>query len=119
MLDGRENPIGSLLYHIALVEMSWLFEDILEEPLPPQVHSDFPHKMRDGKRLSRVLSVPLAEHLGRFKRSRTIALDALRGIPVEDWRRLRHPSDVDSGVGSLSPGRTRGWTRFSDKFAQS
>ena len=23
--DGRENSIGSLLYHVALVEMSWLF----------------------------------------------------------------------------------------------
>jgi hypothetical protein len=33
-LDRSENSIGSLLYHIALVEMSWLFMDLLEEELP-------------------------------------------------------------------------------------
>jgi hypothetical protein len=33
-LDRSENSIGSLLYHIALVEMSWLFMDLLEDELP-------------------------------------------------------------------------------------
>lgn len=97
--DGRENAIGSLLYHIADVEMGWLFGEILEKPFPPQVRSDFPHKGRDAQgRLPRVLGVPLAEHLGRLKRSRTIALDTLRDIPIEDWRRLRHPTGEDYEV---------------------
>ncbi len=97
--DGRENAIGSLLYHIAYVEMGWLFFDMLGKPFPPQVQSDLPYEMDDGHgRLSRVLGVPLAEHLGRLKRSRTIALETLREIPIEDWRRLRHPSDEDYEV---------------------
>lgn len=94
--DGQENAIGSLLYHIAYVEMGWLFIDILGKPFPPQVSKDFPHKRDEGHgRLSRVLGVSLADHLGRLKRSRTIALDTLREIPIEDWRRLRHPSGED------------------------
>ncbi len=94
--DGRENAIGSLLYHIAHIEMGWVFMDILRMPFPPQVLSELPHKRDDGHgRLSRVLGGPLAEHLGRLKRTRAIALDTLREIPIEDWRRLRHPSDED------------------------
>ena len=49
--DGRENAIGSLLYHIALVEMSWLFLDILEQDLPPPVKADLPHEMASQGRL--------------------------------------------------------------------
>jgi len=79
--------------------MGWLFLDILEKPFPPQVRSDFPYKRDDGHgRLSRVLGVPLAEHLSRLKHSRTIALELLREIPIEDWRRLRHPRDEDYAV---------------------
>ena len=97
--DGRENAIGSLLYHIAQVEMGWVFEDILGKPFSPQVRSDFPHKSRDEHgRLSRVLGVSLAEHLGRLKRSRAIALAALREIPIDEWRRLRHPTGEDYEV---------------------
>ncbi len=97
--DGRENAIGSLLYHIALAEMSWLFLDILEQKFPPQIRNDFPHEMSDGKgRLTRVLGVSLSEHCGCLKRSRVILLDALRKMSVEDWRPLRHPSDVDYAV---------------------
>ncbi len=34
--DGRENAIGSLLYHIALVEMGWLYGDVMQrDNLPP------------------------------------------------------------------------------------
>lgn len=65
--DGGENAIGSLLYHIALVEMSWLFLDIFEQEFPPEVKADFPHEMADdASRLARVPGVPLAEHLGAW-----------------------------------------------------
>jgi len=90
--DGRDNAIGSLLYHIALVEMSWLYFDLLQQEFPTEVRSDLPFDAGSGKAgLTRVPNVSLGEHLGRLERSRTIFLDAFRGMTLVDWRRLRSP----------------------------
>jgi hypothetical protein len=89
--DGRENAIGSLLYHIALVEVSWLYYDLLlRTDFPPEVQHDFPFDMASAQGgLTRVPDVSLGEHLGRLERSRAIFLDALRGMTPDEWRRLR------------------------------
>lgn len=96
--DGQENAIGSLLYHIALVEMSWLFLDILEQDFPSSVKADFPHEMASQGRVTRVISVTRTEHLERLKRSRNVLLEAFRGVRLDDWRRLRSPENVDYQV---------------------
>lgn len=99
-LDERENAIGTLLYHIALVEMSWLYEDILLQPeLPEALKPDFPFQMEgvDGRQTP-VLGVPIEAHLGRLARSRKVFLETFTQIPAEEWRRLRFPGDVDYGV---------------------
>ena len=93
-LDGRENAIGSLLYHIGLIEMSWLYLDILVGPVPDFVEREFPYEDRDGEgRLSRVLGVPLQTHLDRLHWSRRIFLDTFAGMSVEEFRRPRRPAD--------------------------
>jgi hypothetical protein len=99
-LDARENGIGSLLYHIAGVEVGWLFIDILLQPdLPASLKVDFPFESRNAEgRLTPVLGVPLDEHLGRLTRSRRTFLDTFREIPAEEWRRLRHPDGEDYAV---------------------
>jgi uncharacterized damage-inducible protein DinB len=97
--DGQENAVGSLLYHIALVEMSWLYMDIFEQDLPVEVKADFPYDMADSeRRLARVLGVPLADHLARLERSRKRFLETVRGISLRDWRQLRSPGDVEYQV---------------------
>lgn len=91
--DERENAIGSLLYHIALVEMEWLYQGILGQEFPLQVRAAFPREAEDEQgRLTRVPGVPLADHLGRLERSRAIFLDAFRGMSIDDWRCLRKPA---------------------------
>jgi hypothetical protein len=97
--DGRDNAIGSLLYHIGLAEMSWLYEDVLEREFPPGVKSDFPFPYAQaGVGLTPLLGVTLEEHLGRLARGRAVLLEALRHISLDDWRRLRSPEDVDYEV---------------------
>ncbi|HKX17005.1 MAG TPA: DinB family protein [bacterium] len=94
--DGQENAIGSLLYHIALVEMGWLYEDLKQMPeLPPAVKQDFPFPGREQDRnhLTRVVGVSITEHIGRLDRSREIFLRELKSISRDDWRRLRRPHD--------------------------
>ncbi len=91
--DGRENSIGSLLYHIGLAEMGWLYIDIGEGDLPADVAADYPHPMATDGRLARVMGVSLEEHLARLQRSRALFLDAFKAMTLESWRRLRTPSD--------------------------
>jgi len=97
--DGHDNAIGTLLYHIAMVEMSWLFEDLRQEEFPPSVQTYFPHPMRtEKKRLTPVLGDPLDVHLDRLSHSRSVFLEAMRGMTLDQWERLRSPDDVDYEV---------------------
>lgn len=93
--DGGENAVGSLLYHIGLTEMLWLFMDIFEGELPDRVKAHFPFDAAEGGRLTRVLGARLPEHLDRLQRSRAIFFDMLRDMTLKDWRTLRSPNDVE------------------------
>lgn len=98
--DGRENAIGTLLYHIADGELGWLFGDVLLlSGFPASVKDDFPFAPRgaDG-RLTPVLGEPLESHLGRLARSRKVFLETFKTIPPGEWRRLRMPKDEDYAV---------------------
>ncbi len=68
---GIENSIGSLLYHIALIEADYLYADILGIDYPDWLESAFPWPDRDSDgRLSIVAGISLAEHLARMDRVR-------------------------------------------------
>lgn len=93
--DGAENSVGSLLYHIGLVEMSWLFYDLLQQEFPPEVEELFPTPMADDAgKVSQVVGVSLAEHQRKLARSREIALSYFQIMSLEEWRRLRPPVNV-------------------------
>jgi uncharacterized damage-inducible protein DinB len=84
------NSIGTLLYHIAAIETDWLFTEILEREIPPDVLRLFPVDVRDAQgRLSRVHGLPLGNHRHRLRAVRTLLLDALRAMPVDEYRRVR------------------------------
>jgi hypothetical protein len=88
--DGRENSIGSLLYHIAVSEMRWLFLGILRRDFPLAAGAGLQH--RDGRgRLTPVLGVPLADHLVCLRCSREFLLEALRPMSLAEWRRPCSP----------------------------
>ncbi|MGH7162462.1 MAG: DinB family protein, partial [Planctomycetota bacterium] len=73
---GDRNSIGTLLYHVAAIEMDWLFAEILRRDFPPEVVALFPFDVRDATgRLTPVPGVPLEEHVRR--------LDAARGILLQ------------------------------------
>ena len=86
------DSIGSLLYHIALIEMDWLYTEVLEdrELWPPELRALFPLDARDAAgHLSAVAGEPLAAHLDRLARVRTHLLDAFRGMDAGEFRRAR------------------------------
>src|SRR5262249_34041154 len=64
------NCIGTLLYHIAAIELDWLFVEVLQqpEPWPDEVTRLFPFDVRDeAGALTRVGGQPLAAHLMRLE----------------------------------------------------
>jgi uncharacterized damage-inducible protein DinB len=85
------NTIGTVLYHIAAIEVDWLYAEVLQCGFPPQVESLFPYDVRDDQgRLVAVQNVSLEEHLERLSTTRAILLASFRDMDVEEFRRLRH-----------------------------
>ena len=86
--DG--NAVGTILYHVALIETDWLYSEILEEPIPDDLKNLFPDEDRDGAgTLTPVRGRPIEEHLARLAAIREIFLERLRGMTKADFHRAR------------------------------
>ena len=86
-----DNSIGTVLYHVALVEADWLLADIfgegdataVEPELLPFVHRD------EAGVLTSVEGLSLQQHLDRLAAVRGILLKRLQPMPASDFHRLR------------------------------
>ena len=90
------NSIGSLLYHIAGVEMDWLYTEVLEQEPPEEVIALFPSDMReDDGHLARWRGegLPALEHRLAEVRQRLLATYA--NMTPEDFRRARSLDEYD------------------------
>ncbi|HET9495103.1 MAG TPA: DinB family protein [Chloroflexia bacterium] len=99
-LDARpiagHNTIGTLLYHVAGVEASWVYEDVLGlTDFPPEVNTLFPYDMRDEQGLLYALAGnPLDYYLDLLAAVRERAIEVYRAMTAEDFRRPRFvPND--------------------------
>src|SRR5947207_3256189 len=98
--DGAsENTIGTLLYHIALVEADWLLTDVLgpdAEPLWPRVRDLLPHDDRDAAGLlTAVAGESLDTHLERLRAVRALFLEQMRAMSGEEFHRIRERERFD------------------------
>lgn len=96
---GVENSIGSLLYHIALIEFDYLYEDILGEGYPEGAEKTllpWPDRDTNGS-LSVVTGVPLADHLARLDEVRRQFLERFSRLSENQFTTARHyaPGDYD------------------------
>ena len=86
------NSIGTLLYHIAAIELDWLYVEVLEEQAPWQQEMKelFATDVRDDQgHLSAVRGMPLVDHLQRLDRVREHLLTSFRRMTLEEFRRPR------------------------------
>jgi uncharacterized damage-inducible protein DinB len=92
-----DNSIGTLLYHLALIEADWLYADILEiDDPPPMLRRLLPIDDRDLEgHLSEVGSMTLDEHLDRLASVRRLVHEHLRPMDGEDFHRPRARPDYD------------------------
>jgi len=96
-LEGG-NSIGSLLYHIALIEFDWLYAEVLggHEPYPADIVPLFPADARDADgRLAAVLAEPLDAHLERLALVRDRLLAVFRDMSAGEFRRARSLPQYD------------------------
>jgi uncharacterized damage-inducible protein DinB len=92
-----QNAIGTLLYHIAAIELDWLFAEVLEHfDFPPEIDALFSLDVRDASgRLSPCPNVALADHLARLDTVRARLLATFRIMSAAEFRRIRHLRDYD------------------------
>ncbi len=84
------NSIGTLLYHIAAIEMDWLYSEIMQGQMPESVWEAFPYAVRDDAgRLTIVKGLSLDDHLQRLDSTRKHLLNTFHTITLEDYRRPR------------------------------
>lgn len=90
------NSVGSLLYHIALVEIDWLYTEVLMTEFTDEIEALFPFPSRDALRnLTHIEGMTLDEHLSRFKTVRDHCLKTYQVMTMEDYQRLRELESYD------------------------
>jgi hypothetical protein len=99
MVDRRVvdelNTIGTLLYHVALIEADWLLDDIFDDQgaWPSDL---LPFGDRDPKgTLTEVRGEALQEHVARLAAVRAILLERMAPMTVEDFHAPRARARYD------------------------
>jgi uncharacterized damage-inducible protein DinB len=87
----QANSVGTILYHLALIEEDYLYCEVLQKPLPAVLEALFPYDVReeDGV-LSPVTGQTLATHLQRLEICHDQLRSAYHIMTLDDFRRLRH-----------------------------
>jgi uncharacterized damage-inducible protein DinB len=88
--DGGDT-VGTILYHIALIEIDWVYVDVLGRDRGADIPRHlFPFDDRvEDDHLTPVLGEPLQGHLDRLAATRSLALDELRALSPEGYHRTR------------------------------
>jgi uncharacterized damage-inducible protein DinB len=90
------NSIGTLLYHIAAIELDWLAVEMMEGNLDKAIWDLFPYDVRDANgRLTVVSGVSLDAHYGRLDTVRQLLLESCKSMTVAELRRARSLPDYD------------------------
>jgi uncharacterized damage-inducible protein DinB len=93
--DGGDT-IGTVLYHVALVELDWVFTDVLGREDDPAMVDLLPHDSRiDGGRLTPVRGESLQAHLDRLAHARSAVLAELRPMTSGEFHRARARAQAD------------------------
>jgi uncharacterized damage-inducible protein DinB len=94
---GANNSVATLLYHLALIEADWLFNEILQVgDATASLGALLPYDDRDLEgRLTEVQEMTIDDHLGRLAAVRGLLHEHLDTMGAEDFHRFRVCSDYD------------------------
>ncbi len=86
-----DSTIGSVLYHIALIEADWLYAEVLERddyPEPAASLLPYPHRTNQDL-LTPVFGENLAQHTARLAKIRELFLATFKDMSLAEFRRVR------------------------------
>lgn len=90
------NSIGTLLYHIVVIEIDWLFCEVLVQEFSAEVNALLPYPIRDESgQLFQVRGDSLADHWQRLDAARRLLLDVYANMTLTDFRRIRQLPEYD------------------------
>lgn len=91
-----QQSIGTILYHMALIEADWLYTEVLEQAYPAHVVALFPDDARDeAGLLTHIQGVGLSEHRRRLDTVRNEILQVYQAMDAQDFSRVRRLADYD------------------------
>ncbi len=94
--SNRKNSIGTVLYHIALVEADWLYVEVLEQAYALTIAALLPYPARDEQELlTKVEGVSLDDHMMRLHVVRQQVLQVFQSMSLLDFKRARRLPDYD------------------------
>lgn len=101
--DGHRHSVATLLYHIAVFEVDWVYTDVLGNEYdmerlipgcPPDVAAVLPYPLLlENHAYTPVSGEPLAVHLRRLRVVRDHLLDVYKAMTIDDFRSLRPSGD--------------------------
>ena len=91
----RVNSIGTLLYHIAVTEIDWLYE-VVQTFRPAAIQSmlPWPARTKEGT-LTPVIGTSMNEHIQRLELTRSHLLEHFRVMDLKEFRRKYVRADYD------------------------
>jgi uncharacterized damage-inducible protein DinB len=93
---GNGSSMGTILYHIAGIEADWLYTEVLEQSISPEIAALFPYDIRDGQgHLGQVQGLSLAQYLRRLEIVRGLLLSAYQPMDLTEFRRARSLAQYD------------------------
>ena len=92
--DDGEN-ISTILYHLAAIEASWLFEEVLQSDLPPEMETLFPYDVRDANGKLMPVSESMQQHKERLKHIRERLLVEFSNMTADNFAKARSLPDYD------------------------
>src|SRR5688572_3628981 len=83
------NTIGTLLYHIALSDLNWVFDNMLQQPYPKHVATLFPFpQLNSIGHLSPISGWNVADYQNRLDAARQCIRDVFKPMTVSEFRQL-------------------------------
>lgn len=90
------NSIGMILYHLAAIEASWFYEEVLQEDFPPDIEGLLPYDVRDSQdHLTSLKGITLKDHWNRLAQIRSKLLIIYSEMTWEEFHRVRPMPDYD------------------------
>jgi uncharacterized damage-inducible protein DinB len=98
ILPWAPNSVGTLLYHIAAIELDWTYADLLGSDFPADAAEWFPVDVRDDAGVLSPVVEPYDRHLARLTWTRERLLASIGSLRDADLDATRGTGDEANGV---------------------